>query len=192
MSKMGLHDPFGYLKHKLWPKERPRIKLPIWLPTTKLWELLCFTCVQVVCYISLENSQQGIKLCFKSHLSRRSTQEVIGLQSHGSPNFKIFGTPNLGVLGQNDIWVLASWLPPSSNRGESCESVFVHGSSMHQKCSNYALTNLLFDLCRSMWIIDPLVTCPSLIPKLQHASLPLKCYEQGSIPQLLILPLFSP
>jgi hypothetical protein len=21
MSKMGLHGPFGYLKHKLWPKE---------------------------------------------------------------------------------------------------------------------------------------------------------------------------
>jgi hypothetical protein len=27
MSKMGLHDPFGYLKHKLWPKEWLRIKL---------------------------------------------------------------------------------------------------------------------------------------------------------------------
>jgi len=23
MSKMGSHDPFGYLKHKLWPKEGP-------------------------------------------------------------------------------------------------------------------------------------------------------------------------
>ncbi len=22
MSKMGSHDPFGHLKHKLWPKER--------------------------------------------------------------------------------------------------------------------------------------------------------------------------
>jgi hypothetical protein len=22
MSKMGLHDSFGYLKHKLWPKEK--------------------------------------------------------------------------------------------------------------------------------------------------------------------------
>jgi len=27
---------------------------------------------------------------------------------------------------------------------------------MHQKCSNYALTNLLFGLCKSMWIIDPI------------------------------------
>jgi len=35
MSKMDLHDPFGYLKHKLWPKEKLGIKLPIWLLTTK-------------------------------------------------------------------------------------------------------------------------------------------------------------
>jgi hypothetical protein len=29
MSKMGSHDPFAYLKHKLWPKEGLGIKLPI-------------------------------------------------------------------------------------------------------------------------------------------------------------------
>jgi hypothetical protein len=27
MSKMGSHDPFGHLKHKLWPKEGPGVKL---------------------------------------------------------------------------------------------------------------------------------------------------------------------
>jgi len=27
MSKMGSHDPFGYLKPKLWPKEKSRIAL---------------------------------------------------------------------------------------------------------------------------------------------------------------------
>jgi hypothetical protein len=37
-------------------------------------------------------------------------------------------------------------------------------TSMHQKCSNYALTNLLFGLCRSVWIIDLLVTLPSPHP----------------------------
>ncbi len=36
---------------------------------------------------------------------------------------------------------------------------------MHQKCSNYALTNLWFGLCRSMWIIDSLFTCPNPHPK---------------------------
>jgi hypothetical protein len=29
MSTMGSHDPFGYLKHKLWPKEGSGDKLPI-------------------------------------------------------------------------------------------------------------------------------------------------------------------
>jgi hypothetical protein len=29
MSEMGLHDSFGYLKYKLWPKEGPEVKLPI-------------------------------------------------------------------------------------------------------------------------------------------------------------------
>jgi hypothetical protein len=39
MSKMGLHDPFGHLKHKLWPNEGSRVKLSIWLLTTKSREL---------------------------------------------------------------------------------------------------------------------------------------------------------
>ncbi len=45
MSKMGLHDPFQHLKHKLWPKERPGVKLPI----TKSQELTRFPCVEVAC-----------------------------------------------------------------------------------------------------------------------------------------------
>jgi hypothetical protein len=53
MSKMGSHDPFGHLKHKLWPKERLEIKLAIWLPTTKSQESPWFPCVQVACNIPL-------------------------------------------------------------------------------------------------------------------------------------------
>jgi hypothetical protein len=29
ISEMGSHDPFGYLKHKLWSKERLGVKLTI-------------------------------------------------------------------------------------------------------------------------------------------------------------------
>ncbi len=43
-----------------------------------------------------------VQLCFKFHLNRRSTKEVMGFQSGESPNLK---TPNLGVLEQNEIWV---------------------------------------------------------------------------------------
>jgi hypothetical protein len=42
---MGSHDPFGHLKHKLWPKERMGLKLAVWLPTTKSWELTRYPCV---------------------------------------------------------------------------------------------------------------------------------------------------
>jgi hypothetical protein len=53
----------------------------------------------------------------------------------------------------------------------SCEFVFAHGLSVHQKYSNYTLTNLLFGLCKSLWIIDLLVIRFSPHPRaLAHAS----------------------
>ncbi len=57
--------PFGYLKCKLWPKERSGVKLPIWLPTTKSWESIWFPYVQVVCHIPLESSWQGYNFALK-------------------------------------------------------------------------------------------------------------------------------
>jgi hypothetical protein len=101
----------------------------------------------------------------------------MGLQSCESPNFGNFETSNLRVPGQSDIWVVAlwlgtkntirGWLPPSSNSGESCEFVFAFSSSVHQKCFNYALTNLLFGFYTSIWIIDSLV-----IPSSPHPEAP--------------------
>jgi hypothetical protein len=54
----------------------------------------------------------------------------MGFQNHGSPNFRNFKTPKLGVPGQNDIWVLAPWLStkeggrqqPHHNINQSSES----------------------------------------------------------------------
>jgi len=89
----------------------------------------------------------------------------------GVPNLKILGLPTWESLDKMTLapWPNTKntirWLPPSSSHGESCESMFVHVSSMHQKCSNYALTNLLFGLYKSMWIIDLLVIHPNPHPK---------------------------
>jgi hypothetical protein len=55
--KWALMTPFEHLKHKLWPKEGPGIKLTIWLSTTKSRESVRFPCMKVACHISLENSQ---------------------------------------------------------------------------------------------------------------------------------------
>jgi hypothetical protein len=58
--------------------------------------------------------------------------------------------------------------------------------------TNYALMNLLFGLCRSMWVIERLSFF--LVPS-QSSSTPLypppKCCEPRSVPRLLALPLFS-
>jgi hypothetical protein len=58
-----------------------------------------FMCMQV-CHIFLENSRKNLQLFFKPCLNWRSTQEIMSLQSGQSPDFKNFGTPNLGVLGK--------------------------------------------------------------------------------------------
>jgi hypothetical protein len=88
---MALHDPFGFLKHKLWPKEGPRVKLAVWLPTTKSWESPWFPCVQVACHIPLKTSWRGLQLCFRTHLDWRFAHKIMGLQSCGSSNVKNFG-----------------------------------------------------------------------------------------------------
>jgi hypothetical protein len=95
---MGSHDLFGCLKHKLWPKERSRIKLEIWLSTTKSLESPWFPYVQVACHIPLESSRRGLQLCFRPHFNRRFSHKVMGPQSCGSPVVEISGLP-LGSLG---------------------------------------------------------------------------------------------
>jgi len=109
----------------------------------------------------------------------------MGLQSFESPNLGNSGTPNLGVPRQNDIWVLAPW-PSTDNtiRGKVVASpifrpwwvlwVYVCLWFIRAlKCSNYALTNLLFGLCRSMWVINLLVILPNpYLEALAHPSTP--------------------
>jgi hypothetical protein len=63
--------------------------------------------------------------------------------------------------------------PSKSNGGEFYESVFACGSLVHQKCSNYALINLLFSLYTSMWVIDLLFILPNFYPDVPtHPSTP--------------------
>jgi hypothetical protein len=74
------------------------------------------------------------------------------MQSYGPPKSKEsllweFWDSHLGVPGQNDIWVLVSWLgieytirrkvvaSQSPGRGESCESMSTRGLSVHQSAT---------------------------------------------------------
>jgi hypothetical protein len=147
MSKMGSHYPFGYLIHK--NKETP-------------W----FICVQVVCHISLERSWRGIHLCCIFHLNQRSTQKVIGLQSYTSPDFKNFEVGSPGTKWYLGVGPMAKDKEYYKGGGGGFPQVQAMLSFVNtclpvarpciKKASNYALTNLLFGLCTSIWIIDPL------------------------------------
>ncbi len=134
------------------------------------------------------------------------SQLKVYTQSYGLPKswesqLWEFRDSHSGVLGHNDIWVLV--LRPGMEyiiRGKVVASpksgsrwiLWVRGCLWlvcTLKCSNYALTNLLFGLCRFMWVSELLVNLPSPIPELQHAPRSPKCYNPGNAPRLFFLPL---
>jgi hypothetical protein len=141
MCKMGLHDPFGHLKHKLWPKERSRVRLAIGLPTIKSRESTQFPCVQVACDIQLKSCGRGLQLCFRLHLNRKLEHNVMGPQNRGSFSFGNFENPKweswdkmpfgCGPRGEaQSILERGRWcLLTSSGRDEFCEFEFARGSS---------------------------------------------------------------
>jgi hypothetical protein len=150
---MASHESFGHLQHKLWSKEGPRVKLPVWLPTTKSRESTWPRCVQVECNTPLERSLGELQFCFRLHPSRRSEQEVMNAQSLGSPNRDSFETPlweswekvpfgcKCDREAQRILYGRRWWLPPSPGRGESSESKVARGLSQHQECAEWILTN---------------------------------------------------
>jgi hypothetical protein len=141
MSKIGSHDPFGHLQHKLRQKERSRVKLAIWLPTTKCRESTQLPCVQVACDTPLESSWWELQLCFRPHPDRRSEHEVIAPQSCGSFNLDNFETPPresqdkkpFGCSPRGEVQSILYggrwWLPLSLGHDESCEFEVARGLS---------------------------------------------------------------
>jgi len=101
----------------------------------------------------------------------------MGFQNDESFNFGNFRTFDLGVL-KNDIWLLLLRLITENNIRRKVVVSPKFGPwwvlwirvcpwfvRVHQKCSNYALINLLFGLCKFIWIIDSLVICSSPHPR---------------------------
>ncbi len=139
---------------------------------------------------------------FGIHLNRRSTQNIMGLQSDKNPNFGNFETPNSRVLGQNDIWLYISCLSIENNiRGKVVASSksrpwwvlwvlvcpwFVRAPKVLQPRTNQ-LVIWFVQIRLNNW---PTYHFLVPIPELQHVSLPPKCYKLRSVPQLFFLPLF--
>ncbi len=141
--------------------------MAIWVPPLKVENRLISLCADGVQHTIGKLSIRATT-CLRPHLNQRSAHKVIGPKSCKNPICGNFGIP-LGSPGTK--WHLG-----------------VGPVARH----NYALTNLLFGLCRSVWVIEMLVNLPSPIMELQHAPLPSKFCEPRSTPQLLFLSLFSP
>jgi hypothetical protein len=141
MSKMASHEPFGHLHHKLWQKEGSKVKLAVWLLTTKSQESTQPGSVQMECDTPLKSSQRELYVCSRPHPNPRSEQKVMNSQSLGSPNRDNFRTPpwesrdkkpfGCGCRGvtQRILYEGRWWLTPSPSRGGSCESRVAHGLS---------------------------------------------------------------
>jgi len=159
---MSSHDPFRYLKHKLWRKEGLKVKLPIWLSTTKSQESLQFTCVQVACYnftsnlISIESLHKtyGLpKFCESQFWKFRNSQLK-------SPKTKW----HLGVFpmdmhkeyykgeggGFLQFWVMLNLV-----------SLCLHVVRPCTKSAPIMHYQFIIWLSRSMWIIELFVAHPS-------------------------------
>jgi len=203
MYKMALHETFGYLQHQLWAKEWPRVKLAVWLPTTKSKESTQPRCVKVKCNTPLESSEGELQVCFRPHPNRRFEQKVMTLQSPRSPNRDSFRTP---------LW--ESWVRKPFGCG--CDRVMqriVYGEGggfpqmwvvvslvsleLPMACPNTKsalesdLTNLLVGLMQvrvSKWSLS-LALVPSW--SLSTPLYPFQCWELGACPQVPTIPLFQ-
>jgi hypothetical protein len=123
--------------------------------------------VQVVCAILLENFWQGLYFISNFSSIKNMRKKLWASKIAGVP---IVGSP--GTKWHLGVGLVARHIEYYKGEGDGFPSksrlwwvLWVHVARVlfvHQKCSNYALTNLLFGLCKSMWIIDPFVTCPSL------------------------------
>jgi hypothetical protein len=93
MSKMGSHRPFGHLKHKLWSKERPGVKLTVWLLTIKSWKINPMFSHAGGVKISLESSRQGLQLCLDLIAIGGLHAKLCGPKVAGVPTVGISGLP---------------------------------------------------------------------------------------------------
>jgi hypothetical protein len=81
---MASHWSFGHLQPTLWAKEGPRVKLAIWLPTTKSRESTSSRCPIGECDIALERSRRGLQLWFRPCRDPTLQSGVMAVQSSGS------------------------------------------------------------------------------------------------------------
>jgi hypothetical protein len=199
---MSSHCSFGHLKHKLWPKEGPGVKLAIWLPTTKSRESTSSWHLIWECDTTLDRSRRGLQLWLRSRRDRTLQSGDMSSQSSGTPTRTISGL-QLGSPGKKshlDVASVESCRVYYKGEGGGFPQVravvslvclccpwLVLASKVFQLCINH----FVWVLCRPVWVSK---ACQIFLIPSRSSGTPLypsKCRELGSVPRLLLLPLFS-
>jgi hypothetical protein len=155
MSKMGLHCPFGHLKHKLWPKEGSGVKLAIWFPTTKSQESTRFHYVQVACNTLLEKFQWSYNSASYLILIQGLHEKLWDPKVTRIPTLAIKSHLDVGLVGSHRVYykgeggafpqvrAMVSLVNPSC-------MCFILAPKVLQLCTNH----LVLILCKPMWVSE--------------------------------------
>jgi len=123
---MASHWQFGHLQPKLWAKEGSRVKLAVWLPTTKSRESTSSRRRLEECDTALESSRQELQHWFKTRPNLNSGRGAMAVQSSGSPAGTLsglhFGSPN--KLCHSDVASATRRKKYYMGEGGGCEVTF--------------------------------------------------------------------
>jgi hypothetical protein len=161
MSKMGLHNPFGHLKHKLWSKEGQGIKFTVWFLTTNSRELTQFPCMQ-------------------NTIEKLRRPKVAGV-----PTLAILVVPlgNPGIKNHLDVGPVGSHRLYYKGESGGFPQVRDVMSLVSSSCLWLVLTSKVFQLytnhlvlvlCRPMWVCE---ACQFFLVPSWSSSMPLYPFE---------------
>jgi hypothetical protein len=162
---MGLHWPFGHLKHKLWPKERSKVKLAIWLRPLKVRNRPNFlACKQRATYhwkalkraITLRQTSLQSEVCARSYAPSKSRESQL-------LEFRDFHMGVPGQKGHLDVAPMERCRVYYKGEGGGFPQVravvslvcpscpwFVLAPKVLQLCTNH----FVLVLCRSVWVSE--------------------------------------
>jgi hypothetical protein len=180
MSKMGSHCPFEHLKHKLWSKERPRVKL-VWLLTTKSQKSTRLLVWRQHATYHWKDLDQSYNFASNFIAIRGLHAKSCAPKVAKVPIVKILGLPLGSPRTKNHLDVAPMERRIIYYKGEgggfpqvramvsrvspSC-MWFVLAPKVLQPCTNH----LLLVLCTFVWVIE---TCQFFLFPFQSCSMPL-------------------
>jgi hypothetical protein len=181
MFKMGSYCTFEYLKHKLWPKERSRIKLALsLLSITKSRESTWVLNVQATCDIPLESSQWGLQLYLdliaigglhtKLWAPTVARIPIVGISGFPLGSFKAKNHLDVALVERRKVYYKGEGGGfPQVRAMVSLVSLNCLWFILAPKVFQLSINHFVLVLCRFMWMIE---ACQLFLVPSQSSSMP--------------------